>query len=279
VPTPAIASGRKRKVARQPAVQAVPASSSLTRMLAVFDAFSATHPVLSAEDLMQRMGYSRGTAYRYVRELVAAGFLTRIAGAAYTLGPRIIELDLAIRQCDPLLSAGAPIMLAMRDKLQCDVLLTSCYEDRVVVTHHERGDDRITVSFGRGRVMPLFRGAPSKAILAWLPPARQKRLYANHAAEIRAAGLGAGWEEFRTTLAALRKQGHVVSHAELDAGNVGVAVPLKADQPASARGSLALVFSSARYAIVDKGVILDTLHAAARQATQTINASEETRAP
>ena len=261
----------RRATKRQEKRAAAPASSSLTRMLAVFDAFSAAHPVLTAEEIMQRMGYSRGTVYRYVRELLAVGFLTRIAGGAYTLGPRIIELDLAIRQCDPLLSAGAPIMHAMREKLQCDVLLTCFYEDRVVVTHHERGDDRITVSFGRGRVMPLFRGAPSKAIAAWLPPARQKRLYADHPDEVRAAGLGANWEEFKASLTALRKQGHCVSHAELDPGNVGVAVPLNAEFPASTRGSLALVFSRARYEIVDKGVVLEILLDAAAQASRKIN--------
>ncbi len=54
-------------------------SSNLTRMLALFNAFSAEHPVLKAEDIMARMGYSRGTAYRYVRELVDAGFLARAA--------------------------------------------------------------------------------------------------------------------------------------------------------------------------------------------------------
>lgn len=48
-------------------------------MLALFNAFSAEHPVLKAEDIMARMGYSRGTAYRYVRELVDAGFLARAA--------------------------------------------------------------------------------------------------------------------------------------------------------------------------------------------------------
>ena len=255
------------------------ASSSLTRMLAVFDAFSAARPVLTAEEIMQRMGYSRGTAYRYVRELVAVGFLSRIAGSAYTLGPRIIELDLAIRQCDPLLSAGAPIMLAVRDKLHCDVLLTSFYGDRVIVTHHERGDDRIKVSFGRGRMMPLFLGAPSKAILAWLPVARQRKLFAEHAGEIKAAGLGASWEEFRSALAAIRRLGYCVSHAELDPGNVGVAVPLNTDQPGSTRGSLALVFSDARYDIVDKSVVLETLRTAAGQAMQKINTSKETGLP
>ncbi|MGD9941964.1 MAG: IclR family transcriptional regulator [Burkholderiaceae bacterium] len=239
-------------------------SSSLTRMLAVLDAFSAQHPVLTADDIMARLGYSRGTAYRYLRELVTVGLLARVAGGAYTLGPRIIELDFAIRQCDPVLSAGIPIMQALRRKLDCDVLLTSFYEDRVVVTHHERGDDLITVSFGRGRVMPMFRGAPSKAIVAWLPPARQKRLYSEHAAEALTAGLGATWADFRAALSSIRKDGYCVSFAELDPGNVGIAAPL-ATEPPHTPGSLGVVFSRSRYDILDKSLVIDIVRNAAAQ--------------
>ncbi len=239
-------------------------SSSLTRMLAVFDTFSAQQPVLSAEDIMARLGYSRGTAYRYLRELVAVGLLTRVSGAAYTLGPRIIELDYAIRQCDPVLSVAIPNMQTLAKKLQCDVLLTNFYEDRVVVTHQERGDDDVTVSYGRGRVMPVFLGAPSKAILAWLPTARQKRLYAERTSEAADAGLGNRWEDFKAKLTALRKQGHCVSHAELDPGNVGVAVPLTTDT-ARGEGSLGLVFSRARYEIIDKALVIQVLQATAKQ--------------
>lgn len=238
-------------------------ASSMTRMLALFDAFSAEHPTLTAEDIMARMGYSRGTAYRYVRELVAVGFLARSTGSAYTLGPRIIELDYAIRQCDPVLTVAIPIMQALRNKLECDVLLTSFYDTRVVVTHHERGGDAIRVSFGRGRVMPIFRGAPSKAILAWLSSVRQKKIYKDNSVEIATAGLGTSWPDFKAKLTALRKLGHCVSYEELEPGNVGVSVPLNAE-PANTR-SLSLVFSRSRYDIIDKALVIELLKAAGEQ--------------
>lgn len=239
-------------------------SSSLTRMLAVFNAFSAEHSVLTAEDIMARLGYSRGTAYRYVRELVAEGFLTRVAGSAYTLGPRIIELDYAIRQGDPVLNAGVPVMQALRKKFECDVLLASFYNDRVVVTHHERGDDGITVSFGRGRAMPVYKGAPSKAIVSALSPIKQKKIFTEFRQPIAAAAMGSSWEEFRSKLAAIKKQGYCISLGELDPGNVGVGVPLN-PEPAGAGGSLSLVISRARYDVLDKALLVEVLTAAARQ--------------
>lgn len=215
---------------------------------------------------MERLGYSRGTAYRYLRELVATGLLTRVSGSLYALGPRIIALDYAIRKCDPVLHAGIQIMQGLRNKLQCDVLLTSFYEDCVVVTHHERSNDNITISFSRGQLMPLFRGAPSKAIVASLSISKQRKLFADRQSEISAAGMGSTWAEFRARLALIRKAKHVESFAELDPGNVGVAMPLDVE-PAVNPSSLSLVFSTSRYEIVDKSLVLNVLEAA----TTTIN--------
>ncbi len=231
--------------------------SSLKRMLAVFDAFSSEHSVLTAEEIMSRLDYSRGTAYRYVKELCDAGFLTRAAGG-YALGPRIIQLDYSIRQCDPILLASRPVMQALRNKFECDVLLTVFYEDQVVVTHHESGDQDLVMSYGRGRVMPLFRGAGSKIMLASLPMARQKRLFNAYADRIAEAGMGLTLAEFRAGLGALKRAGYAVSVSELDEGNVGVAVSIEQD-PLNMPACLVLVFRTQRYDVLDKTLLLQTL--------------------
>jgi len=237
--------------------------SSLKRMLSVLDVFSPDEPVLGADTIMGRMGFSRGTTYRYLRELAGSGLLTHLNGG-YALGPRIIELDHAIRQCDPALRAGQPVMRALCRQFDCDVLLTSFFENRVIVSHHERGGEPITMSFGRGRQMPLFQGCGSKMILASLPRARQKRLYETHFDAIAAAGLGSDWAEFRAALDLIRRAGYAISIGELNEGNVGVAAPIVLHPP-GLPGSLCLVFSAARYGIIDKALVVKIVMAAAER--------------
>ncbi|MBV1868480.1 MAG: helix-turn-helix domain-containing protein [Marinosulfonomonas sp.] len=244
--------------------------SSLAKMLSVFDAFTPQTPALSAEEIMAKLGYSRGTAYRYIRELHTAGFLSRVAGQ-YTLGPRIIELDYHIREADPNLRMIQTVMQTLRDKTECDVLLTSFFENRVVVSLHERGTSALKMSFGRGRAMPLFKGAGSKIILACLKMARQRKVYAAHSDEIAAAGLGNTWEEFRAGLLLVRRTGAAISVAELDPDNVGVAVPVNTDPP----GSLVLVFSAARYAMSDKNFVIQIAKEAAEQVNEVIQKRNE----
>jgi DNA-binding IclR family transcriptional regulator len=235
-------------------------------MLAVLDVFKPDNPVCTAEDVSAGLGYSLGTAYRYIRELVASGLLARTE-TGFCLGPRIIELDLAIRQCDPVLAASQPMMRELRDRFGCDVLLIQFFNDRVVVSHHVQGDDRITVSYGRGKVMPLFRGAGSKVLLAALPRARQRRLYEAYAGRIAAEGLGEDWKSFRKALDRFETDRYAISIEELDKGNVGVGVPIGGTQH-----GLVLVFSTNRYTVLDKAMVREATIAAAATISFVLNA-------
>src|SRR3984893_1412385 len=81
------------------------------------------------------------------------------------------------------------------------VLLCRLFHDRVMCVHQVMGrGPQEPVSYERGRLMPLYRGATSKIILAHLPPRTLKALFAHHGGEIVDAGLGTSWEEFRRGL-------------------------------------------------------------------------------
>ena len=225
-------------------------TSSSGRMLELLDLFTPGQSVLTAADIAGRLGCSPATAYRYAAELCGAGLLARFSGA-FALGPRIIELDRMIRDHDPLLLAGRPVLQRLRDRTGCDVMVVEMFSDAVVTVHHERGTDPATVTFTRGRRMPLLRGAGSKAIVSNLPLPALRQLFERNAAMVAEAGLGEDWPGFRASMAALRKAGHAVSLGELDPQNVGIGVPLLhgAGVPP---GSLVAVMSSVRWEITDR---------------------------
>jgi len=238
-------------------------------MLAVIDLFTEAEPTWAPEEIAERLGYSRPTGYRYVRELVGAGILRRAGASCYMLGPRIIELDHQIRATDPVLRAGVPIMEALADRTGCDVLLSNFYGDRVLNVHHVPGLERLNIRFGRGVPMPLFRGSTSKAIIAFLSNATLKRLYARHAATIAAVGLGGTWDEFRHAMAAIRRAGYASSSGELDPPNIGVAVPVFAAR-GEVLGSLSLVTLIKRWELLDREQIVALLREAGGRISEAI---------
>ena len=133
-------------------------------------------------------------------------------------------------------------------------MITEMFADRVITVHHERGTDPTTVSFSRGRPLPLCRGAGSKAILAQLPASLQRKLYDKHHAEAATAGLGTSWSAFRTAMSAIRKAGHALSLGELDPQNVGIGVPLTPPD-GSPPGALVAVMSRTRWDFADRALV------------------------
>ncbi len=221
--------------------------SSLARMLNVVDMFSEDAPVWTVDELAAKLGYTRATAYRYVGELCDAGLLTRVAQGAYALGPRILELDLQIRRSDPLLrAAGGAMQGLLRPNRGQVVLLCSLFRDKVLCTHQAGHDKELALSYTRGRPMPLFRGATSKVILAFLPERRLTRLFLESQQEIRKAGLGRSRDEFLAKLKLIRRQGCAITEAEVDPGVVGVGVPIFGGER-TVIGSLSIVYPAKRY--------------------------------
>jgi DNA-binding IclR family transcriptional regulator len=220
--------------------------SSVTKLLSILDFFSIETPLLTAEEIISKLGCSRPQGYRYIRELYGPGYLTRFAGA-YSLGPKIIELDFFIRAGDPLLRISGPLIRDLRDRVACDIALVKMFGDHLIAVHHEYYMEPNLIAFGRGRPMPMFRGSVYKVIMAHLPSTRQKQLFQRYPDEVKASTLGHTWEEMRANLRKIRKAGYAMSAGEADQLNGGIAVPILGDDPNVAPPALVLIMPRARY--------------------------------
>ncbi len=199
--------------------------SKFARMIDILDLFSESVTLLSAEEIAERLKVSRPTAFRYARELSQAGFLANFGGR-YSLGARIITLDHRIRESDPVLRLARDVMARLASETACGVILCRMYNEDVVNVHHEAGFDRVAISYGRGRPLPLFRGAGGKIMLAYLPQPRLRRIYDRHSDDPDLRALGSDWPAFRAYFKAIRSAGHYISHREVEESTIGVAAPV-----------------------------------------------------
>lgn len=224
--------------------------TKFARMLDVLDLYSEEVTLLSAEEVATRLQVSRPTAFRYVRELSAAGFLANVGGR-YSLGARIITLDYRIRASDPVLREAIELVRGLCAETACGAILCRMYNDEIINVHHEAGYEDAPLSFfGRGRPLPLFRGSASKVMLASLPAARLRRLYEAHRQEPDVAAIASQWPGFRDYFAAIRRRGHYLSNQEVDGGTVGLAAPIHVPK-AGTLGVVSLVFSVERLALLN----------------------------
>jgi DNA-binding IclR family transcriptional regulator len=257
------------------------AHGSGDRLLAVLALFSAEQTQWTVEEAAAELGVSTTTSYRYFKKLTKAGLISPVSGAGYTLGPAIIQMDRQIQASDPMLNGARAVMieLARYATEGSTVLLCRLFHDRVMCVHQVMGrGPQEPVSYERGRLMPLYRGATSKIILAHLPARTLKALWGHDAAEIAAAGLGAGWEEFRRGLGAIRRAGASVSRGEIDAGRVGVAAPIF-DKDRAVLGSLSLALPAAHADDALIGRLQPLTVAGAREIERTMNSGPALRQP
>lgn len=191
--------------------------------------FTDEAPEWTVEDAASRLEIATSTAYRLFKALAGAGLIVAIASGRYVLGPAIIQLDRQIRLQDPLIRAAETTMkqVARESAVPATVLLCRLYRDQVICVHQETGGSPIhRVSYERGRLMPLHRGAASKIILAHIPARAARGYYEHNLKQIEKVGLGRAWEEVKRNLRIMRNSGICVTRDELDDGMMGMGCAL-----------------------------------------------------
>lgn len=260
--------GRPRKSAAS-ATEAAP-SNSLERLLDILNLFTSAAPAWSSEDLIRSLGVSRSTGYRYIKLLSDAGLVAAVSDGHYILGPRIIELDHQIRQCDPLTLSSDGLLEPLVAETGCTAQVCALYSNSVLCIAQARAPGAPTNTMGRGETRSLFLGAASKAILAYLRPYQLKSLHVKHAKTIAAAGLGTDWDAFRASLARIRSDGYVTSVGEVNPGIFGLSAPIF-NSAGIILGSLGINSASSKVTRADIATFAKLVKATAAQVTERIS--------
>ena len=205
-------------------------TNSLERVLAVLEVFSEARLEWMPEELMQELGYSRPTLYRYLKILKQAGFLMSARGAGVTLGPKVVELDYLTRKSDALVLHALPHLKDLIERHACTAMLLRWYGNKILCVASESSAKNPVSSYPRGRPMQLGRGAIARSIMAFLPKRQLLPLIERNLADLRSVGLGDSAAEVQKSLKKLRKAGFSVAYGEVTPGAIGIAAPVFDDR-------------------------------------------------
>lgn len=202
------------------------AANSLERVLAVLEVFNEERLEWTPEELMEELGYSRPTLYRYLKTLKEAGLLTSSPNAGFTLGPKVVEMDYLMRKSDRLILNGSAQLKGLTQRHSCTALLVRWYGDKLLCVDSESSTRNPLTSYPRGRPMPLGRGAIARSIMAFLPRRHLVPLVERMFGELHQIGLGATVEDVLDHLKKVKRLGVAVAYGEVTPGVVGVAAPV-----------------------------------------------------
>lgn len=225
------------------------------------DVFNVDRPILNIDELVAITKFTRPTCYRYTRTLCDSGLLARFGGG-YSLGPKVIQLDYIIRKADPLLAAGRPIMESLLSQYDCDVQIISLVGDKMICSDHLVGLTPSRLSYGRGRLFPIFRGAGSKAILAKLPKPVQRKFFEKYKDEAEESTFAGDINLYFSKLAEIKSRGFAISLGELDESVIAIAAPI-VEEDLGIKSAIAMVLSKQRFALVDADLAANIVKKAA----------------
>jgi len=255
--------------------------STANRLLNVLGLFTMERPEWTVEEAASELGMTLSTTYRYFRSLVEAGLIAAHTPSRYTLGPAIITYDRQMRLLDPLIVAARPAMRWLAREMGPHIWVVLCrlYKTKVICVHQETLDppdlasdiERQPVSYGRGQLMPLHRGAPSKAILANMNFRLVRPIYHADPEAMAAVGFGENWTEVKRSLRALRNADAIVTRGDLPGGMQGMALPIFDQQ--SVVGSLSVIMLQSQE-MPPRETLVPKLTEAVREIEANMNAAE-----
>jgi DNA-binding IclR family transcriptional regulator len=203
--------------------------ASALRTLDVLRAFARPPHKLGLADVTAALGLERNQAYRSLKTLEAAGFLTATGDARFELGPAAAGLGTAAMRfhATSVIDVAGPVLDRLSAETRETVHLFVRRGDRAVCVDRRESPQSVRLVSVLGRSVPLHAGAVPKAMLAWLPQHDQRALldrldelpvFTDRTYRDRAA--------LEAELAAIRGRGHSISDEDFDpsARGVGAAV-------------------------------------------------------
>lgn len=200
--------------------------NSTGRILSILDLFSEDRLTWRPDALMDRLGLTRPTLYRYLKTLRDAGFIMSQPDGSVTLGPRATELDYLMRRSDPLIRHGASRLSNLVQTFPCAALLVRWYGNKLLCVASHTSTDRLQSGYPRGRPMPLGRGAISRVIIANLPKRHQVPLIERNLSDFEDCGQGKTVSAVLEALRGVRRDGYAVARGEVTPGVIAVSAPI-----------------------------------------------------
>jgi len=210
----------------QPTLESYPGAQSVSRALALLQAFDDAHPEWTVGDLSEQMGLNKTTTHRLLAALESEGFVARNAvSGTYRLGLALITLGGCALRANDLRTVCRPELEALAQATGETAGLEVLYKAQTLIvdeafSHHLAGSVADV-----GMRLPLHATSTGKVLLAHQPIGESEGLLRGLLPALTEHTL-IDPVQLRQALAQVRHQGYATAIEELEVGFVAVAAPV-----------------------------------------------------
>ncbi len=198
---------------------------SIDRALTIIETFTYKEPELTLKEISARTGIAMTTVHRIIQTLLAKGFLELDdRSGKYRLGIKFVRLSGVVINRTDIVNNSYPWLqkLAQRTELNINLSVYDNQEALCLINiesfHHFGYEIKV------GQRMPIYAGALSKAILAYLPEEELDSL-ANEFEAVTPLTISQK-AQLQEEINRIRQRGYAESHGELTLGAIAYAAPV-----------------------------------------------------
>ncbi|WP_204516829.1 IclR family transcriptional regulator domain-containing protein [Brevibacillus fulvus] len=222
------------------------------------------HSRLSLNEMAELSGRPKTSVHRMVGSLEEMGFLQKDESGRYRLGLVFLQYGQLVADRLDIRQIALPVMQTLRDQVDEAVNLIvkdgdqAIYIEKLDTLHPVRLYTKI------GRRSPLYAGACSRIILAYLDEAERERYLRKTELIPIATGTITDKQQLRQILSNARTDGYTISYSELEENTAAVAAPIF-DHKGRLCAGLSIAGPDVRFGAERLPALISLLQQAARQ--------------
>jgi IclR family transcriptional regulator, pca regulon regulatory protein len=203
-------------------------TDSVQRAFAVLEAFGPASPTMTLQEVAEKIGLPKVTAFRYLRTLVSLGYVSRPAGSnGYTLSPKVLHLGFTALGGMELRQVALPYLQDLAGLAGQNIGLGVVDKREVVYVERIKRRRIINVDYGVGSRVSIYRTAIGRAILAFMSDAEVTDIVREILKDEEAAEfVGQEGGKLLTMLQEVRREGYAANNLGFIPGLRAIGAPL-----------------------------------------------------
>jgi IclR family KDG regulon transcriptional repressor len=200
---------------------------TVDRILVLLECFTDEKPEWGVTELSEEMGLYKSVVHRMLTTLGRRGYVIQNPQTKrYALGIKLFELGMLVGRQMNLISIARPVMKKLGERTNETVLLSIVDSLSGVCIEKIESTQSIKSTSQLGKRVPLYAGAPTKLLLAYLSSEAIESVIASSLVAYTEQTI-VDPERLKNELDEIRRQGYCVTYGELDLGSAGVSFPIR----------------------------------------------------
>jgi DNA-binding IclR family transcriptional regulator len=198
----------------------------IDRAVALLGALSAAEEPLGLRELGRRSDLSPSTTRRILASLCHHGFCEQTPEGSYRLGLALFELGTRVESGLDLRTRSLPALKRLSERSHLTAFVCVERDGRAIAIERVDGRYAFSLALTVGGSLPLYAGAASRALLAYVPEDEALALLRRNPPEQLTEATLSAPDEVLADMRATRERGYAISDEDVTPGVAALGMPV-----------------------------------------------------